>query len=101
MCATAYQFFFDDIIVLNILFRISTGSARVWAWTLGSFLVVMGPGVSMGFNSAQLAVNEASPSRHIMATLNGLSMISASVVRSLIPGVSTVIFAVGIRSQIL
>ncbi|OAA80185.1 Major facilitator superfamily transporter [Akanthomyces lecanii RCEF 1005] len=101
MCATAYQFFFAGIILLNALLRIGGKSAMAWAWTLGSFLAVTGPGVSMGFTSAQLAINDASPSRHIMATMNGISMTSASVFRSFVPGVSTVIFAVGVRSQVL
>ncbi|KAK5994627.1 Efflux pump azaK [Cladobotryum mycophilum] len=101
ICATAYQFFLAGIILLNLFLRIGTKSAMAWAWTLGSLIAIIGPGVSMGFTSAQLAINDASPSPHIIATLNGLSMTCASVIRSFVPGVSTVIFAVGIRSQIL
>lgn len=101
MCATVYQFFFAGIILLNALLRIGGKSATAWAWTLGGFLAVTGPGVSIGFTSAQLAINDASPSRHIMATMNGISMTSASIFRSFVPGVSTVIFAVDARSQML
>ncbi|OAQ97264.1 hypothetical protein LLEC1_03161 [Akanthomyces lecanii] len=101
LCATAYQFLFVGIILLNALLRISGKSAMAWAWTLGSCIAAAGPGVSMGFTSAQLAINDASPSRHMMATMNGISMTSASVFRSFVPGVSTVIFAVGVRGQVL
>ncbi|KAK8142053.1 hypothetical protein G3M48_009408 [Beauveria asiatica] len=101
VCATAYSFFFGGIILLNTILRIGAGSTTAWAWTVGCILAVIGPGVSMGMTSAQLAINDASPSRHVMATMNGLSMTSAGVARAIVPGVSTVIFALGVRNQIL
>ncbi|EGX89100.1 Major facilitator superfamily transporter [Cordyceps militaris CM01] len=99
-CATAYQFFFGGIVLVSILLRSGSTSALAWAWAVGGCLAILGPGVSMGFTSSQLAINDASPSRHVMATLNGLSMTSASIARSFVPGLTTVIFAIGVRNQI-
>ncbi|OAA58741.1 Major facilitator superfamily transporter [Cordyceps fumosorosea ARSEF 2679] len=101
LCATAYQSFFCGIVLLSVFLRCGAQSAMAWAWVIGGLLAVIGPGVSMGFTSAQLAINDASPSRQVMATMNGLSMTSASIARSFVPAVSTVIFAVGVRGQIL
>lgn len=101
LCSVAYQFFFVGIVLLSMFLRIGTESARAGAWTVGILVVLLGPGVSMGFTSAQLAINNASPSPHILATLNGLSMTCTSIARSFVPAVATVIFAVGARTQTL
>ncbi|KAJ3498122.1 hypothetical protein NLG97_g1368 [Lecanicillium saksenae] len=101
LCATCYPFLFAGCIFLNAFLRVGTESAMASAWIVGLLVAVLGPGVSMGFTCAQVSINDASPSPHLLATINGISMTSASIMRSFIPGVSTVIFAVGVRGQIL
>lgn len=101
MCATAYPFFFTGCMLLSVFLRIETESSLACAWIIGIMIAVIGPGVTMGLTCAQLAINDASPSSHSLATVNGLSMTSASIMRSFVPGVSTVVFAVGVRGQVL
>lgn len=101
MCASAYQYYVAGIVFLNLLLRVGTDSARAWAWILGILVPVVGPGASMAMTGAQLSINDVSPSRHVLATVNGLAMTSASVIRSFVPAASTVIFAVRVRNQIL
>lgn len=101
LCAIVYPFVFAGCIFLNAFLRIGTEPAMASAGIVGLLIAVLGPGVSMGFTCAQLSINDASPSPHILATINGISMTSASIMRSFVPGVSTVVFAVGVRSQVL
>ncbi|KAM3515323.1 hypothetical protein MY11210_001064 [Beauveria gryllotalpidicola] len=100
-CAVAYPFFFLTYIVLNELLRVGTPAARAWAWAVGPLAAVVGPGVSMAFTGVQLALNDASPDPHVMGTLNGIALTLASALRSFVPGLTTALYAVGVREQIL
>ncbi|PMB70034.1 putative peptide/nitrate transporter [Beauveria bassiana] len=106
-CAVAYPFFFLAYIVLNELLRVDTpppaAAARAWwAWAVvGPLAAVVGPGVSMAFTGVQLALNDASPDPHVMGTLNGIALTLASALRSFVPGLTTALYAVGVREQIL
>ncbi|KAM3476037.1 hypothetical protein MY8738_007120 [Beauveria namnaoensis] len=101
-CAVAYPFFFLAYIVLNELLRVDTPAARAWAWAVvGPLAAVVGPGVSMAFTGVQLALNDASPDPHVMGTLNGIALTLASALRSFVPGLTTALYAVGVREQIL
>ncbi|KAL6867025.1 MFS general substrate transporter [Trichoderma novae-zelandiae] len=99
-CVAAYPLFFVGYIVLNLLLRIDTEPAVASFWVVAFFVAFVGPGVSMAFTAVQLALNDVSPNPHVMGTLNALAMTAASAIRSFVPGVSTAIFAVGVRNQI-
>ncbi|KAL7911325.1 MFS general substrate transporter [Trichoderma velutinum] len=100
-CVVAYPFFFAGYVVVNFLLRSDTESATAAYWVVAPIVAFIGPGVSMAFTAVQLALNDVSPNPHVMGTLNALAMTAASAIRSFVPGVSTVIFAIGVRNQIL
>lgn len=99
-CAAAYPFFFMGYIAMNLLLRVGTEPAVASFWVLAFVVAIVGPGVSMAFTAVQLALNDVSPNPHVMGTLNALAMTAASAIRSFVPGVSTVIFAIGVHNQI-
>ncbi|OTA07456.1 MSF permease [Trichoderma parareesei] len=100
-CVAVYPLFFVGYVVMNLLLRIHTEPALAAFWIVCPVVAVIGPGVSMAFTAVQLALNDVSPNPHVMGTLNALAMTAASAIRSFVPGVSTVMFAVGVRNQIL
>ncbi|KAK0389063.1 hypothetical protein NLU13_2639 [Sarocladium strictum] len=100
-CAVAYPWFFVSYIGLSSLLRDGSRPAITWFWILGSLVAVIGPGVSMAFTATQLALNDASPSTHVLGTLNAIAMTMSSGIRSFVPGIITVVYAVGVRGQIL
>lgn len=99
-CASFYPFFFFSYMVLNELLRIGTPAAMTWAWIVGFLAAVVGPGVSMAFTGVQLALNDASPDPHVMGTLNGIALTIGSGLRSFTPGLTTALYAIGVRDQI-
>ncbi|KJZ76366.1 hypothetical protein HIM_04095 [Hirsutella minnesotensis 3608] len=101
VCSIAYPFFFAGYIVLNAMLRQGSEPAIVCFWILGFVVAVIGPGVSMAFTCVQLALQDISPDPHLLGTLNALALTLASAIRSFAPGVSTVVYAVGVRNQIL
>ena len=101
ICGIAYPFFFAGYIVLNSLLREGSHTAKVWFWVLGSIVAVIGPGVSMAFTGAQLALNDVSPNSQLLGTLNALALTFSSGIRAIVPGTATAIFAIGVRDQIL
>ncbi|XWW97547.1 hypothetical protein V2A60_005531 [Cordyceps javanica] len=101
VCAVAYPFFYLAYIILNELLRLGTPAAMAWAWVVGPLAAMVGPGVSMAFTGVQLALNDASPDPHVMGTLNGIALTLSSGLRSFVPGLTTVLYAVGVREQIL
>ncbi|CAM1505160.1 Fc.00g107970.m01.CDS01 [Cosmosporella sp. VM-42] len=100
MCGVAYPFFFAGYILLNSLLREGSHAAKVWFWILGSLVAVIGPGVSMAFTGAQLALNDVSPNSQVLGTLNALALTFSSGIRAIVPGAATAIYAIGVRGQI-
>lgn len=100
-CGIAYPFFFAGYIALNLLLREGSHSSTVTFWVLGIIVAFIGPGVSMVFTGSQLALNDVSPNSHVLGTLNAIALTGSSAIRSVIPGVSTAIYAIGVRNQIL
>ncbi|TWU73225.1 hypothetical protein ED733_004914 [Metarhizium rileyi] len=100
-CAAAYPLFFAGYIVINTLLRDGSEVAMVCFWILGSAVVFIGPGVSMAFTGVQLALNDVSPSAHQLGTLNAIALTCTSAIRSVVPGVATAVYAVGVRHQVL
>lgn len=101
LCATAYPIFFVGYIAMNTLLRDGTEAAMVWFWIIGSLVVFVGPGVSMAFTGVQLALNDVSPAPEMLGTLNAIALTCTSAIRSVVPGVATALYAVGVRHQIL
>lgn len=101
ICGIAYPFFFGGYPILNSLLREGSHAAKVWFWVLGSIVAVIGPGVSMAFTGAQLALNDVSPNPQVLGTLNAVALTFSSGIRSIVPGASTAIFAIGVRNQIM
>ncbi|KAH6606900.1 hypothetical protein Trco_006053 [Trichoderma cornu-damae] len=99
-CAVAYPFFFVGYVAMNTLLRIDTESSVACLYIVAFVVAFIGPGVSMAFTAVQLALNDVSPNPHVMGTLNALAMTAASAIRSFVPGVSTALFAIGVRNQI-
>jgi MFS family permease len=100
-CGVAYPFFFAGYILLNALLRDGSEPARVWFWIIGCFVAFVGPGISMAFTGAQLALNDVSPDPRVLGTLNAVALTVSSGIRALAPGASTAIYAIGVRNQIL
>ncbi|KAJ6783233.1 hypothetical protein PWT90_01151 [Aphanocladium album] len=101
VCAAVYPFFFLTYIALNELLRVGTPAAMAWVWVIGPLAAIVGPGVSMAFTGVQLALNDASPDPHVMGTLNGIALTIASGLRSFTPGLTTALYAIGVRDQVL
>ncbi|KAM0259838.1 hypothetical protein ACHAQJ_003082 [Trichoderma viride] len=99
-CVAVYPLFFAGYIAMNLLLRIGTEPSAAAFWVVAFVVAFIGPGVSMAFTAVQLALNDVSPNPHVMGTLNALAMTAASAIRSFVPGVSTAIFAIGVRNQI-
>ncbi|KAI9902419.1 hypothetical protein N3K66_001771 [Trichothecium roseum] len=100
-CGLAYPFFFAGYPLLNALLRQGTEPARTCFWVLGALVALVGPGVSMAFTGVQLSLNDVSPSPKVLGTLNAIALTASSGIRSVAPGVSTAIYAVGVRNHIL
>ena len=100
-CGAAYPFFMAMMPFFNAVLRIGTPASRTAFWVLISVGLSIGPGVSMAFTAAQLAINDVSPSPASLSALNGLALTGASALRSFSPALSTSLFAIGVRSQIL
>ncbi|KFG84622.1 hypothetical protein MANI_020009 [Metarhizium anisopliae] len=101
MCATAYPLFFAGYIAMNTLLRDGGQAAMAWFWILGSVVAFVGPGVSMAFTGVQLALNDVSPAPQQLGTLNAIALTCTSAIRSVVPGVASAVYAVGVRHQIL
>lgn len=100
-CVAVYPLFFAGYVAMNMLLRAGTESSVAIFYVVAFVVAIIGPGVSMAFTAVQLALNDVSPNPHVMGTLNALAMTAASAIRSFVPAVSTVIFALGVRNQIL
>lgn len=101
ICALAYPWFFASYVVLNLLLRQGSEPSRVCFYMVGSVAAVVGPAVSMAFTCVQLALQSISPHPHMLGTLNALALTLASAIRSFAPGLSTMVYAIGVRNQIL
>jgi MFS family permease len=101
ICGVAYPFFFLGYIVLNLFLRDGGHTAMVWFWIIGAIVLFVGPGVSMAFTGAQLALNDVSPDTRVLGTLNAIALTGSCAIRSVIPAISTTIYALGVRNQIL
>lgn len=100
-CGIAYPFFMAMMPAFNAVLRIDTDAARGAFWALVPVCLMLGPGVSMAFTGAQLALNDASPNPESLSTLNAVALTGASALRSFSPALFASLFAVGARTQIL
>lgn len=101
VCAALFPLFFADYIAMNAFLRNGSAAARIgYRLSLGAILLV-GPGMWIAVTAVQLGLQEASPSRRILGTLNAVAETCSSLVRAVVPAVSTSIYAIGIRQQLL
>ncbi|KAI1113264.1 major facilitator superfamily transporter [Nemania sp. NC0429] len=100
-CGIAYPFFMGLMPLLNALLRLRTHAGVVAFWVVGPTLLSVGPGVSMSFTAAQLALNDVSPSHETLGMLNALALTLASGLRSFSPALFASLFAIGVGNQFL
>lgn len=100
ICGIAYPLDFASFILLSAFRREGSETSRVLFWVFGSITAFIGPGVSMSFTGVQLALNDVAPNHHVLGTLNAIALTMASAIRSVVPGLSTALYAVGVRHQI-
>lgn len=101
-CAYLYPVFFAvNGPILSLLLRNRQHATDVVFWILLPIVTFVDSGVSMCFTAIQLALNDVSPSPHMLATLNALALTVVSGVRAVSPVAATSVFAIGIGRQIL
>ncbi|KAI0535154.1 major facilitator superfamily transporter [Xylaria digitata] len=98
-CGVAYPFFIGSMPILNVVLRRHTHAADVAFWILAPTFLSLGPGVSMAFTGAQLALNDVSPSHETLGMLNALALTLSSGLRSFSPALFSSLFAIGAGSQ--
>jgi MFS family permease len=101
LCSFAWPLFFAVYPSVNALLRDGSRSGHIVAILVTAMNAMIGPGTWMSLTAAQLAINEVSPSPEILGKLNSMAEICSSLIRTFIPGISTAIFAVGVRGHIL
>ncbi|KAF2967703.1 hypothetical protein GQX73_g5884 [Xylaria multiplex] len=98
-CGVAYPFFIGCMPILNAVLRTHTHAGDVAFWILAPTFLTLGPGVSMAFTGAQLALNDVSPSHETLGMLNALALTLSSGLRSFSPASFSSLFAIGVGSQ--
>ncbi|XWW97854.1 hypothetical protein V2A60_005841 [Cordyceps javanica] len=102
LCAIFWPLSFAGYVLMNAVLRAErTPAYRVFSAIIWASNVLFGSGIWLAFTAAQLAVNEASPSRSVLGKLNSLAEICSSLSRTVVPPLSTALFAVSIGGQIL
>ncbi|RYP60721.1 hypothetical protein DL771_010409 [Monosporascus sp. 5C6A] len=100
-CGVAYPFFMAVMPLANFFLRQGTPAAQTAFWVLVPVCLVLGPGVSMAFTAAQLALNDVSPSPESLSTLNALALTGSSALRSFSPALFSSLFSIGVIFQFL
>ncbi|KAI1313327.1 major facilitator superfamily transporter [Xylaria venustula] len=101
ICGAAYPFFLGSMPILNAVLRLHTQPGNTAFWVLAPIFLSLGPGVSMAFTGAQLALNDVSPSHETLGMLNALALTLTSGLRSFSPALFSSLFAIGAGSQFL
>ncbi|KAI0968599.1 major facilitator superfamily transporter [Xylaria arbuscula] len=101
ICGAAYPFFLGLMPILNAVLRLHTQPGNTAFWVLAPVFLSLGPGVSMAFTGAQLALNDVSPSHETLGMLNAVALTLTSGLRSFSPALFSSLFAVGAGSQFL
>ncbi|KAI0508991.1 major facilitator superfamily transporter [Xylaria bambusicola] len=98
-CGNAYPFFLGCMPLLNAALRLHSRAGDVAFWIMAPTFLSLGPGVSMAFTGAQLALNDVSPSHETLGMLNALALTLSSGLRSFSPALFASIFAIGVGNQ--
>jgi MFS family permease len=101
ICAALFPIFFADYIAMNAFLRDGSPAALLGYRVCLGAILLFGPAMFMAITAVQLALQEVSPSRRILGTLNAVAETCSSVVRSLVPAATTSIFAIGIRQELI
>ncbi|KAI0905059.1 major facilitator superfamily transporter [Ustulina deusta] len=99
LCGAAYPFFLGVMPILNAVLRLHTKGGDTAFWILAPTFLSLGPGVSMAFTGAQLALNDVSPSHETLGMLNALALTLTSGLRSFSPALFASLFAIGAGNQ--
>jgi hypothetical protein len=101
VCGIAYPIAFAGYILLNQLLRNGSNAAVALFWAACAVESLVGPGVAMSFTAAQLALNDAAPSPHVLGTLNAVALTVSSAVRAVAPAATSALYAMAVRSRVL
>ncbi|KAF4439337.1 Major facilitator superfamily transporter [Fusarium austroafricanum] len=97
----AFPLFFAGYILMNAFLRNGSSAAFMSYQVVLGAMALLGPGVFMVITAVQLGLQEVSPSPRTLGTLNAIAESASSLVRSVVPAISTMTFAVGVRDQIM
>ncbi|CVL02230.1 related to tetracycline resistance protein (probable transport protein) [Fusarium mangiferae] len=97
----AFPLFFAGYIIMNAFLRNGSPVAFVSYRAVLGAMALLGPGVFMVITAVQLGLQEVAPSPRTLGTLNAIAESASSLVRAVVPAISTIIFAVGVRDQIM
>ncbi|KAK8132156.1 hypothetical protein PG999_000329 [Apiospora kogelbergensis] len=97
-CAIAFPIYFAGYILTGSLLR-SDHPAGFWA--SGILLTLIGPAAFMSFTAVQLVINNVSSDARLLGTITTLAMVLHSGTRTVSPGATSAIYAVGVRNSIL
>ncbi|PHH77388.1 hypothetical protein CDD80_665 [Ophiocordyceps camponoti-rufipedis] len=101
LCGLAGPLFYGGFVLMNALLRLDSDVSRRLFWVVGVVVATVGPGVNMAATCAQLVIQEVAPDGRSVGLMNALALTLASAIRSFVPAVSTIVFASGVRSQII
>jgi hypothetical protein len=96
----AYIFSLATIVNPLLQFALRQGATTAF-WVVLPIYTVLVSSASMSFTCIQLCVNNIAPSPSVLGTMNALSMVIASGIRAIAPGLFASLFATGVRTQIL
>lgn len=97
-CLYAWPIFFISAPICNIFLRKGWVTAF---WIVAPTLQIGGSGISMAFTAVQLALNDVAPSHQTLGTLNAIALTLTCAIRTVGPAITTSLFAIGARTQIL
>ncbi|KAG9498353.1 hypothetical protein J7337_009158 [Fusarium musae] len=97
----AFPLFFAGYIVMNAFLRNGSPVAFMSYQAVLGAMAFLGPGVFMVITAVQLGLQEVAPSPRTLGTLNAIAESASSLVRAVVPAISTIIFAIGVRDQIM
>lgn len=97
-CAVIWPISFIVSPICNVFLK---QGFSVGFWITMPLTVMLGSGASMAFTCVQLALNDVSPSAHVLGTLNAIALATNSGIRAVAPALFASVFAAGVRYQIL
>ncbi|CAG9986678.1 unnamed protein product [Clonostachys byssicola] len=101
VCSLGLPLFFSSFILMNVLLRAGGAACTVCFWALTLLSTLVGPAVFMSFAGMQLLVNNATPDPSLLGRVMVIALMLSAGIRVGAPSIATVVYAVGVRGQIL